>query len=67
MLNFLDENDDIFRLFPLVAYMNRGDVFRGRAGEKWAGISILKRKNILLDLKDCYSKHLMIGDSKFFN
>ena len=28
-LNFLDENDDIFRLFPFVAYMNRGDVLGG--------------------------------------
>ena len=28
MLNFLDENDDIFRLFPLVAYMNQEGVLR---------------------------------------
>ena len=41
-LNFLDENDDIFRLFPFVAYMIRGDVFKG--GQRRIGWAFLLRK-----------------------
>ena len=46
-LNFLDENDDIFRLFPFVAYMNRGDVLEGgweRSGRAFHVFDALESK-----------------------